>query len=118
MDSTLSESDHNDGDEELCTSSVGSASVANSDLRGELFRLSASLLCRGKKPHYPEDPRFLFKPQKDSTTTQIFPGLAVLRQWRVGDRTMDIECRVEEKARDLDLSLCVKRSSLIVSPSG
>ena len=48
MDSTLPESDHNDGDEELCTSSVlvGSASVANSDLRGELVRLSASLCVR------------------------------------------------------------------------
>ena len=48
MDSTLPISDHNDGDEELCTSSVGSASVANSDLRGELVRLSASL-CVGKE---------------------------------------------------------------------
>ena len=98
MDSTLPESDHNDGDEELCTSSAASASVANSDLCGELVRLSASLLCQGKKLHYPEDPRFLFKPQKDSTTTQIFPGLAVLRQWRVGDQTIDIECRVEEES--------------------
>ena len=51
MDSTLPESDHNDGDEELFTSSVGSASVANRDYRGELVRLSVSLLCRGKKPH-------------------------------------------------------------------
>ena len=50
MGSTLPESDHNDGDEELCTSSVGSASVAKSDLRGELVRLSASL-CVGKRSH-------------------------------------------------------------------
>ena len=50
MDSTLPESDHNDGDKELCTSSVlvGSASVANSDLRGELIRLSASI-CVGER---------------------------------------------------------------------
>ena len=47
-DSTLPESERNDGDEELCTSSVGSASVANSDLRGELVRLSASL-CVGER---------------------------------------------------------------------
>ena len=48
MDSTLPENNHNDGDEEICTSSVGSASVANSDLRGELVRLSASL-CVGER---------------------------------------------------------------------
>ena len=48
MDSTLPESDRNDGDKELCTSSVGSASVANCNLRGELVRSSASLSCRGR----------------------------------------------------------------------
>ena len=79
VDSTILESDDNDGDEELRTSSMGSAKVANNDLRRTLVRLSMLLLCLGKKPHYHEDPRFLFKPQKDSTTTRIFPGLAVLR---------------------------------------
>ena len=52
-----------------------------------------------RRAHYPKDPRFLFKQQKDSTSIRIFPGLAVLRQWRVGDRTIDIECRVEEESQ-------------------
>ena len=37
MDSTLPESDHNDGDKELCTSSVGSTSVGNSIYAENLF---------------------------------------------------------------------------------